>query len=314
MGDTVLITGVGGFIGYHLASACIERGMRVIGIGRTNSRLVTKLRESANFDFAQADIRSKAEVDRAFTVHADVIYHLAAQPYSWFANSNPSADFYTNAAGTVNILERARALGPTKLVFPSTGDVYEETYLASESSPTESRTFYGLSKITAENYIKLYHDFFDLRYTILRIGVVYGPFFNRNVLFDLMNGLLRNGDVTLHTSLDSEYDFLYVDDLVRALIQAQSAEWDSETLNISTGQGIRVSRLVDIMAEYAPVAREKVKGPDGKTSRKVYRNDKAKKLGWRPICSIEEGIRKTLAWLQGEIHNDSPESTRHSTR
>lgn len=295
----VVITGVGGFIGYSLAKECLAKGALVIGVSKSSNSLITELEADKNFSFSLVNIENKEEVDKILSQRVNVIYHLAGQPFAWVANSNPRADLYANVVGTVNILEKAREVGTGKVIFPSTGDVYRDTYLASELSPAEPRNFYGLSKLTSENYIRLYHELFHLNYTILRISVVYGPHFKRNVLFDLIDGFAHKGEVALHTSLDSEYDFIFIDDVIQAMLQAGSAAWDSQLVNISSGVGVSVRQLLSILAQYMPVDEAKIRVVDERMVRKVYLNDKAKDIGWQPAYSLEEGIRRTLEWLQG---------------
>ena len=298
MPKKVLITGVSGLIGYHLARQCLEQHMIVRGCSRQRNSLVRELESSADFSFYPANVESKKEVNEAFPSSVDIVYHFAGQPAVWFANANPPADLSINVVGTVNILERMREVGAGKIVFPSTGDVYKDTNLANEDSPTETLNFYGLSKSTAENYIKLYNKMFSIRYSILRISLVYGPNFKRNAMFDIMKGLTDDGYIRLYTSIDSEYDFIYVDDVIEAMLQAQKESWDGKIVNISNGKGISIRNMIDIVSRLLNSEPKKVEIIENNIIRKIYSNHMAQSMGWKPRYSFEKGTSETVVWWQ----------------
>jgi UDP-glucose 4-epimerase len=295
MQPKILITGVSGFVGYHLASSCLKKGMPVKGIDCRKNNLTTMLETFSAFSFKTANVDRKEELDSAFTEPVDIIYHLAGQPAVWFANSHPREDFFTNVVGTINILEKIREYEKGKLVFLSTGEVYKNSNSLDESSPTQPGNFYGLSKLTAENYIKLYFSLFRFNYTILRFSLIYGPYFRRNVLFDIIKGFVQNEQITLYTSLESKYDFIYIDDAIDALTIAGTPAWNGETINISSGIGISVKEM---LATVAALLRQEQYKPEIKEANlvaKVFSSDKAARMGWQPRYSFKQGVEKTLA-------------------
>lgn len=295
MPDTV-ITGVGGLIGYHLASNYLKRNHAILGIDLSTNALIEELQKSPCFDFRLADLASVEQTQKALPQPVKIIYHLASQPAVWFANSHPRADFLTNALGTINVLERMRELGGGKIIFTSTGDIYENTKYPDEQSPLKPQNFYGLSKLTAENYIKQYAQQFSLNYTIMRFSVIYGPHIRRNVIFDILKGI-TGGELVLHSSPDSEYDFLYIDDCIDALILAAAAEWDNKTINISSGKATPVNQLIDIISSaMAKQGEVEIKALGENVACKVYLNKQALSLGWAPKININDGIKKTVEW------------------
>jgi UDP-glucose 4-epimerase len=300
MQRTVLITGVSGFVGFHLANRCLKEGMLVKGIDCRTNNLSSMLEASSAFSFKTASVDKKEELDSAFTEPANVIYHLAGQPAVWFANSHPREDFFTNIVGTINILEKIREYEKGKIVFLSTGEVYKNSSSLDEASPTQPDNFYGLSKLTAENYIRLYSSLFRFSYTILRFSLIYGPYFRRNVIYDIIKGFVENEQVTLYTSLESKYDFIYIDDAIDALMIAGAPAWNGETINISSGTGISVKEMLATVATLLHQRQYKPEIKEANLVAKVFSSDKAARMGWQPGCSFAQGVKKTLAWWQAE--------------
>ncbi len=302
---SILITGVGGLLGYHLAKECLRRGILVNGLGRNRNHLIEELEKQNSFKFFSASIENASEITPVFKEKVDIVYHLAGQPSVYFANSNPVTDFNVNVIGTLNVLEHIRRGGADKIVYPSTGDVYQDTYMANEMAATRPSNFYGLSKLTAETYIRQYGDMFGIRYTIFRMSILYGPHFRRNAMFDIMNSLLNGKKVKLFTSLQSELDFLFVEDAVKAMLAAATKEWDGTTVNISSGEGIKVSLLIKMIAKKVGIPEPETEVAENNLAKKVYPNKRARELGWYPEHSLSEGIEKTIAWLRESKNEDT---------
>jgi len=295
--DRVVVTGAGGFVGYHLAKRLLEQECHVIGIGQRETDLVKRLKRFQKFDFRLADLRIAEQVEQALLEPVEVVYHLAGQPAVWFANAHPGEDLEANIKGTVNILERMRAIGGGRLVFSSTGEVYNSACGTEEDSPLEPANFYGLSKLMAEHYIKLYSKLFSLRYTILRFSLIYGPYFNRNVVFDIIRGLTKGDEVVLRTSIDSAYDLLFIDDALGAVLQASCKQWDNQVVNISQGSATPVKDILEASASILDIERKaKVNIVENETVNKVYTNGRALELGWQPVYSFEDGLKRTIEW------------------
>jgi UDP-glucose 4-epimerase len=300
--SSVLITGVGGLLGYHLATYLLGLDLQVIGISRTENPLIVNLKKHTCFQFFVANIENPKELEPPFSGKVDVVYHLASQPSIYIANNNPHIDLMTNVVGTVNILEEIRNRKISRIIYPSTGDVYNNTYLADEKSLTEPVNFYGLSKLTAEKYIQQYSLKFGINYTILRLAILYGPHFRRNAMYDIMSGLIQSKRIRLVTSLNSELDFVFVEDAVQALSLSNTENWDRQIVNISTGEGIKVGRLLDLIANRISVTNPDFEIVEDIASKKVYLNERANLLGWSPNHTLTQGIEKTLAWLLEATH------------
>jgi UDP-glucose 4-epimerase len=298
--QTAVITGISGLVGSQLAKALLQKGISIIGIDKSLSKFTEPLEKYSTFSFKIADVSSIESLRQSIPESFDIIYHFAGQPSVWFANSHPREDFTVNCSGTVNVLEILRERGGGKIIFASTGDIYGDTSPATEDSIPEPNNFYGLSKLTAENYVRQYSKLHGIKFCNLRFSLIYGPQQNRNVVFDILQGLKR-GEISLFTNLDSEYDLIYLDDAVTALDLASSSQWENETVNISNNYGISTRKIIDtLLSQIVPRNGIPVKIVEQKTANKILSNKKALQLGWKPTYTFEEGIKNVFQWWMAE--------------
>jgi UDP-glucose 4-epimerase len=301
----IVITGVSGLVGYHLAGRLLKKGVPVLGIDRLSTVFTHELEASPQFTFRKANVESMREVQQAIPATAEVVYHLAGQPSVYYANAHPREDFTTNVMGTINILERVRENGKGRIIYASTGDVYGGTATSTEEKVPNPTNFYGLSKLTAESYIRQYSLHSPLKYCILRCAMIYGPLQQRNIILDILKGLYA-GEIALFTALNSDYDMLYIEDAVDALEMAASQPWEGRTINISTGQGILVENMIKkVSAIVKRGADTKVDIREPNTIRKVYANALALQMGWKPETTFDDGLAKMIGWWLKENENSS---------
>lgn len=292
----IVVTGVAGLVGYRIAQSLLQKGDSVVGIDKIKNRFTDKLEANSEFALIVADVRSSEEMHSAIPPSTDIIYHLAGQPAVWYAYNHPAEDLIVNTIGTLNLLEIMRERGKGKIVYASTGDIYGDVYTATEKTVPKPNNFYGLSKLTAENYIRLYSQLFPIKHTILRFALIYGPYQKRNIVYDVLKGL-DTGAVSLFTSLDSEYDFIFIDDVINALVAATTPQFENKTINISNNMGIKAKDVIQtILGLMTPTRNLEIKIIEEKNVRKVFSNDVALRLGWKPRYSFENGIKEVLKW------------------
>jgi UDP-glucose 4-epimerase len=290
------ITGVTSLLGCHAASSLIGLGHEVHGIARTKKISLEHIIHNKLFKFFPGDITKFEDLEHPFR-DVDYVFHLASVSSERKATEEPLGCFKVNVLGTVNVLEMIRRAKIKKIVFSSSAAVYKSTDNAKEDDPVPKNTFYGSTKWNAENMIRLYRDKFSISYTILRFSRLYGPFMERNPMFDMASGIIKKNSVTLYDSPGSLYDFLYVDDAAHALIASLDKRWDNETVNISSGTGIRISELFDIFKQVSAqreVPLEILKHDD---QIDILSNAKAVSLGWKPMVDVKEGVAKTYEWF-----------------
>jgi len=309
---TVLVTGGAGFIGPRLIGRLVERGNLVrVFDDLSSGRLlnISELMKTGAVNFIKGDIRDVTAIEVAAS-GCDLIYHLAAQSLVPFSTERPELDMEINIEGTLNVL-RAGKKAQSKVVFSSSSTVYGKVSKTPtpENEPLVPSSFYGLSKLAAENYCRIYSELFGVPTVALRLFNIYGPGTNKGVMIDLYRKLLRDPRrlEVLGTGFQLK-DYLYIDDVVEALLIApEKAECKGEAYNIGLGESHTVFELAGIMLEILGLSGVDVKARGGiawlgdveYTSPDVGKAER--ELGWKAKMGIREGVQKTLEWFESEL-------------
>ena len=181
---TIFITGIAGFIGYHLAKHLLSLGHKVIGCDNFNNYYDPALKKARiselDCEIISCDIRDRETLTKSFqTTSFSHLVHLAAQPGVRYSIKHPQPYVDTNLDGFVQILELIRAFPETKLIYASSSSVYglNKKRPFSESDPTDQpANLYGATKKSAELLAHSYHHLYNLSIIGLRFFTVYGPF------------------------------------------------------------------------------------------------------------------------------------------
>lgn len=301
----ILVTGGAGFIGSTLVDKLIDQGHAVTVL----DNLVTGRRDYLNqaADFWERDILDPELITLIQTAKFDLIYHLAAQIDVRISVSDPVFDNQINVLGGLNLLMAAQQSGVKKIVMASTGGaIYGETeeLPTSELAPTYPLSPYGIHKLTLEKYLNYYYQVYGLNYTILRFANVYGPRQYKGgeagVIAVFTEAMAKGKTCVLYGDGQQTRDFVYVDDVVAALVSAAEIDCRGE-INISTGVEIDMWQMV---AAIEAAAGEKLKldrAPArlGEQRRSVLLNRRAlETLNWRPQIEFAEGVRRTYDWVK----------------
>ena len=292
------ITGVSGLVGFHLADNLLAGGNTVIGLSRRKNCNVEDLLKYEWFQFVAGDVTDVNSLEPFSSM--EVLYHLAAQSTIWQSKTDPIQDCKTNILGTVTVLDFSKAHHVGKLIFTSGGAVYPDQYMVDENVSGIPDSFYGLSKWTAEQYCRLHAKEFGVKTSILRLSRVYGPRMSRNAIYDMLTGFVEERPIKLYASLESEHDFIYVKDVVSALVQAFDPAWDDRVVNVSSGYGAPLHSLYEMLCGLFGF-RPRVEIVNSSVTKDVLLNKKALALGWKPKYKLEDGLKETMDRLLAEF-------------
>lgn len=308
----VLVTGAAGFIGSHLTEALVASGARVRAFIRYNSRngrgnleyLEPQVLE--NVEIVVGDLRDPDVVTRAVT-GCDTVFHLGALvgiPYSY---QNPREVVETNVLGTLNILNSVREYGCGRLIHTSTSEVYGTACYVpiDESHPLQGQSPYSASKIGADKLVESFYASYDLPAVTIRPFNSYGPRqTSRAVIPTLITQALTCEEICLGNT-ETLRDFTFVTDTVAAyLAAAQVSEAIGRVFNIGSGREVFIGELAQIIVRAVqnpiPVVLDKkrLRPSKSEVGRLLADNTLAKEvLGWEPSVALEEGIKRTIAWI-----------------
>ncbi len=303
----ILVTGGAGFIGSHLTDELIEAGHAVTVVDNLSTGLKENVHAGALF--YELDIRRYDELEKIFAGGKfDVVFHEAAQTLVPYSMTHPREDGELNIMGLLNVLDLCRLYGVKKFIFSSSAAVYgdNDAVPLTEEAPLLPSSFYGLTKVTAEKYIQLYHDMFGMPYGILRYSNVYGERQGSRgeggVVYVFADALAQGRELTIFGDGGQSRDFIYVKDVVQANLAAMKPDVLPGVYNISTGIETTVNALKEILLYFSGSAVPVSYGESrsGDIYRSVLDNTKAGELlKWRPATKLLEGLRKTYDYFEG---------------
>jgi dTDP-glucose 4,6-dehydratase len=302
-----LVTGGAGFLGSHLCDALVARGDYVVCLDNLSSGRranVEHLLGAKNFQFAEADIRRKIELDGEF----DVVAHLAspASPPDYL--SRPLDTLTTGSQGTLSALEFAQEKG-ARFMMASTSEVYgdplvhpqPETYWGNVN-PVGPRSVYDEAKRYAEALTTAYGDTHGIDVGIIRIFNTFGPRMRAEdgrAVTTFIVQALRGQPLTV-TGESHTRSFCYVDDLIRGIVAMLDSS-ERGPINLGNPHEMTVQDLAELIIELTGTSAGIVQCPspeDDPERRKPIIERANELLGWSPSVSIEDGLTQTIAWFR----------------
>jgi len=317
-GSHILITGGAGFIGSTLAEALVEKGAKVTIVDAMISPYGGNLYNIKPFKkkitFVQGDVRSK-RLMRTLVDGKDYVFHLAGQTGRVISMENPWFDTDININGTLTVLDAMKkAKNKGKIIFASSrGVIGEPLHLpVDESHPLHPKDVYGANKLVAEQYCMLYAKEYGLGATVLRFNNIYGPKCQiRSNHYGTINLFiayaLQGKPMTVYGSGAQTRDYVYVTDVASALIAAMDKKADLGTFFVASNTEVSLLEIVNSIKKNIKKAEHVMlpyPGYFGKLDfdRFLCSYDKINKtLGWKPKVSIEEGIKKTVAYYKKNL-------------
>lgn len=296
---SVLVTGGAGFIGSHIVDLLIENNFRTIIADNLVTGNKNNINPSANF--YNIDIREPS-LEKIFIENKiNYVLHHAAQVSVGKSMNDPYYDMTENIAGTINLLNFCKKYRVKKFIAASSAAVYAQPeYLPiDENHKVDFLSFYGLSKYTMENYIKLY----GINYFILRYSNVYGPRQDANgeagVVSVFIDKMSENKPVDIHGDGEQTRDFIFVKDVASANLACILSEQNNQVLNISTNQQISINDLSMKIKELTCYSKQPTYTDEraGDIRHSVLNNQKTKELlCWQNKTDLHEGLKETVNW------------------
>ncbi|RKP56231.1 NAD-dependent epimerase/dehydratase family protein [Cohnella endophytica] len=297
-----IVTGGAGFIGSHLVEALVREGIQVSVIDNLVFGERRWIHPSVVLN--RMDIRSNEAKKLILREKPDVVFHLAAQTDVQKSLLDPKYDADVNVCGTINLLEACREAGGVKLVFASTSAVYGnlQKERISEEDPVAPISYYGLSKRSAESYIRLFNQLYDIPYTVLRFSNVYGPRQTPKgeggVVAVFLDRIQAGKPLNVHGDGEQTRDFIYVKDVVGAMLAAIE-RGNQETAQVSSSNKTSINKLVSMLSRIHGADLDVVHTParKGDIEHSCLDNRKASLLlRWQPLMELGEGLTETFAY------------------
>jgi UDP-glucose 4-epimerase len=309
----IIVTGVAGFIGSHLAETLLKQGHEVIGIDEFNNyydpilkrKNIANFQDSPNFTLVEENIQS---LDwQKLLLDVELIYHQAAQAgvrASWGQGFRAYTERNINA--TQVLLEAAKdAQKLQRLVFASTSSIYgdAETLPTNEEIKPLPVSPYGITKLAAERLGFLYHKNFGVPFVALRYFTVYGPRQRPDMAFHkFFKAVLADEAIPVYGDGQQTRDFTFVSDAIAAnLAAAIVPEAVGQIFNIGGGSRVVLAEVLDTMAEVVgkPIKRNHIEKAMGDARHTAADVSKARKiLNYQPQVSLRDGLTQEWEWVK----------------
>ncbi|WP_265112380.1 GDP-mannose 4,6-dehydratase [Halosolutus halophilus] len=311
-----LVTGGAGFIGSHVATGLLERGHVVTVLDsmepyydlRIKEQNIGRCREAGGdrFQFVEGSITDEELVDDLFSSQdIDVVYHQAAQAGVRTSVENPKKPHEINTTGLLTLLTAADEYGVRRFVNASSSSVYGEVeYLPyDEDHQTVPQSPYGVTKLTAEHYCRVWKDVYDVPTVSLRYFTVYGPRMRPNMaITNFTSRCLDGKPPIIYGDGEQTRDFTYVDDVVEAnLALLETSAADGEVVNVGSTRRITIEELAEhVIAETGADVDPEYTDPKEADARHTHADvTKARELlDYEPSTEIRDGVSQFVDWYR----------------
>ncbi len=298
-----LITGAAGFLGSALANHLVRDGHQVRALDDLSKGDPQVLDKSVHF--TRGDVNDRPKL---WTLLQDVdcVYHLAARVSVPESILYPREYNAVNVGGTVSLMEAMRDVGVRRVVFISSGAIYgrQEDQPLLESITPQPDSPYAVSKLSSEFYIRTIGQLWGIETVSLRVFNAYGPGqhlppSHPPVIPNFIRHAVKNGSIVIHGGGSQTRDYVYLDDVIRAMIAAATAPTiDGLVINVGSGTETSVRDLAHLIAKITKSHAELIYNPRSSSGVDRMCADLTlaqTKLGYQPRTSLEEGLRLTIA-------------------
>lgn len=307
----IFITGIAGFIGYHLALALHKRGDVVIGCDNFNDYYDTELKKTraknlkeSGIEIFKLDITDSAALEKylvEFTITH--LVNLAAQAGVRYSISHPESYVHSNLNGFISVMEAVKRHPHIKVVYASSSSVYglNKKIPFSESDPTDQpANLYAATKKSNELIAFSYHNLYGISATGLRFFTVYGPWGRPDMAyFSFTKAIVEGKRIYLYNQGNMERDFTYIDDVIKGIVASLDLKAKCEVFNLGNCHPESILKLVDLIEKYTgkKAIRDFLPMQPGEvpiTYADITKSNHS--LNFWPTTSLEEGMERFVNW------------------
>lgn len=324
----ILVTGIGGFIGFHLGQKLLTNGEIVVGLDNLNSYYDVNLKQARldqllqneNFQFFQLDLADRVKIAELFSMcQPDVVVHLAAQAGVRYSLTNPHAYVDSNLVGFVNILEGCRHSSVQHLVYASSSSVYGSNTkipFAVDDRVDYPVSLYAATKKANELMAYTYSHLYSIPTTGLRFFTVYGPWGRPDMAYFLFTrSILKGEPISVFNYGKMRRDFTYIDDIVEGIVRVidkvpNSGVNREETLavqtsapyrlyNIGNNQPVELLHFIETLEDCLGVKAKKnllPMQPGDVPETYADIENLEKEVGFKPHTPLKVGLQRFVDW------------------
>ncbi|MCH9614685.1 MAG: UDP-N-acetylglucosamine 4-epimerase [Chlamydiia bacterium] len=300
----IFITGISGFIGFHVALALKGQGFQVSGYDAYTPYYSVELKKRRTARLKEEGIDFTSSLEAPSDVSH--ILHLAAQPGVRHSISHPQEYGKTNLCLFIDVLELARKHA-VPLIFASSSSVYGQGAtppFTEDQNVDQPTNLYAATKRANELMAYSYHHLYGIPITALRFFTVYGPWGRPDMAYyKFAKAILRGETIDLYNGGDMRRDFTYIDDIVNGTIAALKLSAQNEVFNLGNNRSEEIRDLIGYLEEglgkkasINPLPMQK--GELVETLADITKSEKL--LGYSPRTTLKEGIAKFTAWIKSE--------------
>ena len=307
----IVITGGSGFVGSYLCEKLINDGHKIIVVDNLltgSTENINHLMNNKNFSFIEHDVQNHIEIENK----VDYVLHFASAASPKAYTEHPVNTLKAGSVGTINTLGLAKK-HDAEYLLASTSEVYGDPLISPQTeeywgnvNPNGERSMYDEAKRFAEAAVATYSRSYDLKTKIVRIFNTYGPRMQLNdgrVVTNFIVQALKNENITIYGDGSQTRSFSYVEDTVAGIISLMnSSEYD--VFNIGNPNEMTVGQLAEKIVELTDSTSEikYLELPNDDPKQRKPDITKAKtKLNWEPKINLEDGLTKTIKWVEGQL-------------
>lgn len=309
-GDKFVVTGGAGFIGSHIAEELAKqhKQVQVLDINYIDRKYNFDAKYVTDFD------RSVISHHLLFDADTDVVFHEACSKCT-VCRDDPYNDLMVNAWGAFSVFEATSAIG-AKVVHASTGSVYGDCSAQVEKNQYAPKSFYGVSKLAGEQYLRAFHEYDGLRYVGLRYFHVYGPRQyagpSGGVIAIFITKMLKGEPIQIFGDGEQVRSFTYVKDVVAAnFIAANSKGMEGRYFNVASGARISLNQMISTLEDVMKVNARRQYFPVRKGDIRDFNvsNEKVMPIlslhGMSNWAAFEDGLKETVDWYRKDFYGNS---------